>query len=287
MPSPAPTTSTTPSATAVGSPAPSTAPSQATAAPPESAANGTGAEAAEAPTQPSWRDGLLTDSDREEALKELIESTDSDRLIKQPKLAGLLGDLAEKRARVKEAEIEKRITERQEQARLRQLRDEDPYAYAQEHKRVEDEAAKAESDNAQHQRTLVVWAQDINNEIAELAQSLPPEIVKRLSSKKYDGTLGQGLRAYVSDIIEGSKEAWTAEAKEKFKTDMLPALRKEALAKLNGNEDDSVSDTGTGSSTGGALGQDEWQRNGKDRIWRQANKARINDALKNGRIRNL
>lgn len=225
-------------------------------------------------------------ADRDEVLQAILESTDSDRLLKQPKLSGLLGDLAEKRARAKEIEIERKVTERQEQARLRKLRDEDPYEYAAEHKRKEDEAKQAESAGAEHQRTLAVWAEDINNEIGALAQTLPREIVERLSTKKYEGTLGQGIRAYMVDIIEGSKEAWTAQAQEKFKKDLLPTLRKEALAALNGGASDSP-DTGGGSAPAGALGHDEWQRNGKDRIWRTANKARINEALTNGRIRPL
>jgi hypothetical protein len=285
MPSPAPTVST-PSATPVAPSAPSTESSQVTPAGSDVAANDTGTQAEGTPAQPSWRDALLT-ADRDEVLKELIESTDSDRLIKQPKLAGLLGDLAEKRARAKETEIEKRILERQEQHRLRTLRDEDPYAYAQEQKRQEDEATSAKALGEQQQRTLAVWASDINSEIASLAQTLPEDIVKRLSTKKYEGTLAQGLRAYVTDIIDGSKEAWTAEAQEKFKRDMLPALRKEALAKLNGNAEESPTDSGGGSAPAGALTQDEWQRNGSSRAWRQSNKDRVNEALSRGAIRPL
>lgn len=284
MASPAQATSVAPSATPAASPAPSTESSQAAPVPSESAANGTSTATEETTTQPAWRTEMLA-ADRDDVLRELLESTDSDRLLKQPKLSGLLGDLAEKRARAKEIEIERKVTERQEQARLRKLRDEDPYAYAQEHKRREDEAAAAESTTAEHQRTLVTWATDINNEIGALAQTLPRDIVEKLSTKKYEGTLGQGIRAYMSDIIDASKEAWTAEAHAKFTKDILPTLRKEALAKVNGT--DESPDTGSGQAAGGALGQSEWQRNGKDRAWRTANKERINEALTRGAIQPL
>lgn len=281
MAAPAQAASAAPKATPAAATSPSTESSQAPAATDESTANGLEGQATETPTQPSWRTEMLA-ADRDEVLKELLESTDSDRLLKQPKLSGLLGDLAEKRARAKELEIERRVTERQEQARLRKLRDEDPYAYAQEHKRQETEAAQAESTGEEHQRTLVVWATDINNEIGELAKTLPAELIAKLSTKKYEGTLGQGIRQYMTDIIEASKEAWTTEAHAKFTKDILPTLRKEALAKINGAEE-SV-DTGSGSAPAGALTQAEWARNGNDRTWRQANKARINEALGRGAL---
>jgi hypothetical protein len=285
MAAPAQAASTAPKATPAAATSPSTESSQVTTAATESAANGTDSQAEATTAQPAWKTEMLA-ADRDEVLRELLDSTDSDRLLKQPKLSGLLGDLAERRARAKEVEIERKVTERQEQARLRTLRDEDPYAYAQEHKRKEDEAAQAESDGAAHQRTLVTWATDINNEIGALAQTLPREIVEKLSTKKYEGTLGQGIRQYMSDIIDASKEAWTTEAHAKFTKDILPTLRKEALAKVNGGVDD-IPDTGSGASAAGALNHEEWQRNGKDRAWRTANKQRINDALANGRIRPL
>ncbi len=218
-------------------------------------------------------------------LSELLDSTDSDTLIKQPKLSGLLGDLAERRARAKETEIEKRVLERLDRQRLKELRDSDPYAFAQEVKRQEDEATQAQSATAENQRALAAWASDINAEISNLATTLPREIVEKLSKKQYQGTLGQGLRAYVVDLIEGHKEAWLSGQQEKWKADLLPALRKEALASVNGGESPDTSSGGT--SPAGALDQSEWQRNGSSRIWRQANKDRINDALRNGRIRPL
>lgn len=236
----------------------------------------------ESTTEPAWR-AALKDADRDALLRELLDSTDTDKLRKDPKLAGLIGDAAERRAKAKEAELREKILADAERERLRKLRDDDPYAYAEEEKKREQEAERKAQETRTETERVQSWASDIDKAIAEFAKStLPAELNEKLAKKEYTGSYADGLKAYVADVIDASKEGWIAEARKQWEKDILPALRKDALAQVNGGDS---ADVGRGAAPAGALTQDEWARNYRDSAWRRANRDRINEALASNRIR--
>lgn len=243
------TTSTPPAPT---SPQPTT---PATEAPKESAAN----TVSETPPAPDWRTA--------------IDSVDVKELLKHPRIAGTLGDLAQRRTREERAKWEAEVSERVEKARLDALRDNDPAQYVEEVKRLEAERQKA----ADSQAALF---KDFDETLNEMFTTLPKRDQEELAGKTFgEGFAGRkaALKEFATRIAKAEAADVSSKDRAKWEKEREAAIRKELLAELNGKEP--APDTGGGAPTPGALTWDEFNRNKNDRSWRLANRERVNQLV--------
>lgn len=206
-----------------------------------------------------------------------IDSVDPKELLKHSKIAGILGDLAQRRAREERQKWDAELRTREEDARLRALRDHDPAQYVEEEKRLEQERAQV----TQSQAAIY---KDFDDSLSEMYFQLPKKDQEELAGKSFgDGFAGRraALREFATRLAraEATTELSEASARDraKWEKEREAAIRKELLAELNGKEP--TPDTGGGTSAPGALTAEEFERNRGDATWRRANKDRINTLL--------
>ncbi len=178
--------------------------------------------APEPKTYTSWQDAL--------------KDADPEELLKHDVIAGRIGQVADKRAR-ELAAAQKRTddqraqveADRAENLRLRNLRTENPIAYANEMDRRD-----AVSDTmAEEIRRQAAVGADVQLELQKyVTANYPKEVVDSLAGKAYEGTLAQGVAQYYADLDKANHTHQRAEW-EKVER---PALRKQILAELNGGE---------------------------------------------------
>lgn len=309
--SPAAQPATTPSeggaATPTSAPAPKTASTPSTPAPaPSSAAT---ARTEGTPDTPSQDSGRVSTPDPE-ALRAHLRSMSADDLIDlSPDLKravdGRIGSLAHTQAQTLAQHMVQQELERREDMRddasvdalLSKVRsnDVDAYAAIEEIERIRAKraakAGQAEETNraveAQNQVVQAVW-RETDSMIEGFFRTLPVEVQRKLSAKKYPGGPGEARLAFlkeaaedmathregtaIGDRVEREVARRMAEAEK--------AIQSQKLADAAGREP-SV-DTSAGTPAHGALTVTEWAENAANRSWRIANKPRINAALKAG-----
>lgn len=242
--------------------APTTAPAP-TDAPTSDATASTDAAALETQGGADWR--------------AVLDGVDPEELLKHPKIAGRLGDLAEKRARALREQVRREVEAEMEAQRLRKLRDEDPFAFAQADREREQQLVQQARQAEQGTAVLARVQQDLASYVTE---HFPKDVVEKLAGKTYPGDYGQGMAAYIRDLTEATR-AHQEEAQRKA---LEPAIRKQVLAELNGDTSPEVAAGGTAAVSSGPVTQQEWNRNKSSRAWRMANRARINAGLTQGLI---
>ena len=153
-------------------------------------------------------------------------TADPDELVRRnPRLAGKVGELAQKQARSLAARQMQEETTRQTAEKERQLRDEDPTAYVDLLKAREGESAIAMSIRG-----------EMDGILYELHNSLPEEIAKELGGKRYDGSPIESRKAYLKEVIDRSVAVGVAKEKTKWHNEAKAAIKKEVLAELAGKE---------------------------------------------------
>ena len=251
---------TTPVTETASSPPATPAPEKtASEAPPETNAASPSPQTTTEPASPAWWTAL--------------DSVDPKELLKHPKVAGTLGDLAQRRATEERKKWEADRARAEEENRLRALRDNDPFKYVEEEKRIEAESQKQAATQAQ------VYG-DIDGMLNEMYVRLPEADQKELAGKAF----GEGIAGRKAALEEFSKRLArkevtdvTAKERAKWEKDAREAIRKEVLAEVNGKEP--APDTGGGQSAPGALTVEEFNRNRGDAQWRRDNRARIDTLL--------
>lgn len=182
----------------------------------------TDAPAPEPKTYTRWQDALA-DADPEE-------------LLKDDRIAGRIGQVADKRAREIAAEQKRsddlrkqQDADRAETQRLRELRSDNPVAYANEMER-RDASTDAIREEAGRQARM---AGDITGALGKyVTENYPKAVVEALAGKTYEGSYADGVAAYYADLDKANH----AHLRAKWEADERPALRKQILAELNGGE---------------------------------------------------
>ncbi len=179
-------------------------------------------ETPEPKTYTSWQDAL--------------KDADPEELLKDDRIAGRIGQVADKRAR--EIAAQQKATDdarkqveadRAETTRLRELRSENPMAYASEMER-RDATSDAIHEEARRQAAL---GGDITGELETYVKAnYPKEVYESLAGKTYPGTLAQGVAAYYGELDKANRAHLRAE----WERTERPALRKQILSELNGGE---------------------------------------------------
>lgn len=225
-----------------------------------------------------------------------IPELDPDELVrKHPRLAGKVGELADKLSRREReklrAEIQAEIEARIEEERRRKLRDEDPLAFAEydkeleeKRRRQEEERRRQEDLQKQFQATLAEYDTGVFHRIFFDA---PEPVQKKLAGKAYDGGPVEARLNYLKDLIAATVEHELADrlAKEKsrWEKEVKPAIEKEVLAKVRGEEPSP--DISAGGSTSNLITQDVFDRNRRDINWVRANRALIEESINKGLIK--
>lgn len=143
--------------------------------------------------------------------------------------AGQLADaLAEKRLekRIQEREIE--TLEKQE----REARSTDAWKAAE----LRDQIDSAKKGMDAQERGVYSNPEDFQRSIslslAQVQETLPETVRKKLQGKSYPGTYHEGLAAYIQDVVTETR----AHEKQRWEKEELPAREKAIRARINGGE---------------------------------------------------
>ncbi len=208
---------------------------------PESAQGGQ-AQALETPPKAEATPPVTPDP---EALRAYVESLDPDEVLRlNRRVAGKVGDLAQKQARQLADEQHREWLEKQAQAELtkiteerRRLRKEDPIAYAE-----YDEELERKQQETQRQIDVLreTWTSVDQQLLHKIFYSLPEADQKELGGKKYEGNEIESRLAFLQDMIDRSAgrkaEDRLAKERERWEREERPALQKEANAAAVANE---------------------------------------------------
>lgn len=206
---------------------PAKAPVAEVAAPPEpeTAANETVADDAEEPAPKTYKDW-----------REAIADADPDELLKDDRIAGRIGQVAEKRARDLKRQEEEKLTReketeeaKQDQEYLRKLRktDFDAYNSEMDKREASREAIQKEAGRA---RAL---ATDFTGRLDKWAnERFPKSVVEKFANTTYEGDFIDGVIHYIDDMESAHRD----EIRKEIEKELRPALRKQLLTELNGGE---------------------------------------------------
>ncbi|MDQ1307677.1 MAG: hypothetical protein QG671_3510 [Actinomycetota bacterium] len=287
----------TASAVAEPTPAPS---SPTTANPPEPTAPSTPGEAQVAPstpvqstaTQPETATAPTQSPTPDVDYWKWFETVDPEEALRRSRrLAGKVGELADRQARERQARWEAEREAREKEAELKRLRDEDPFKYVERQKEIE-----AEQEQAKKAVETSMSAAD--NLLMAMWNRLPPEVQTTLANKRYEGDAATSRLAFIDDVVEQlserkaternkkEKAAWEAEQKQllaKREREVAEAARKEALGSVNGSEP--TPDVGGGQPLNSLISQDEFDQNRRNPRWVSEHIDKINESVRHGRIR--
>jgi len=203
------------------SPPPEDATPQAEPAAAEEPSGGTEEHAA--PEPPEWLAQARQESDPEKMLAILAKNMPRDTLQRDETLAGLLGSLADRRARA--------LLAQQEQQRIEQERQEafqrgDLYTLGQYTQ------AELQQRYEQQQQVAQLEAGPFMTGVRQFQANLPQDVQQKIQGKTYapDGTPADGVAAYLAATVEALTEhRLEAELKKRE-----PALRKRFLSETVG-----------------------------------------------------
>jgi hypothetical protein len=172
---------------------------------------------------PEWLTQARAASDPKEMLKLLAKNLPREDLSRDDTLSGMLGDLADRRAR---ALIQQQQQQAVERERGEAYRRGDLYAlgqYAQQDMAAQQQQAQAQAD---------IQASPFMEGVRIFQQSLPPAVQLEVQGQTYapEGSPAEGLAAYLQAVARAAiKHGFDDELKQRE-----PALRKAYLTEANG-----------------------------------------------------
>jgi len=187
--------------------------------------------APDAPTAPApdvdwWRQARDAE-DPKEALALLTKHLPRDEVTKDPTLAGMLGDLAQRRAR---ALLEQQAKDQAEQARREALARGDYYQLG--------ELAAPEIIQAEQERQAAQSATPFMEGVVAFQQSLPPEVQAEIGGKQWGvgKTYAEGVQEYMNAAVQALASHRLNQSVEAELKKREPALRKALLSETVGQE---------------------------------------------------
>jgi len=194
-------------------------------------ASAASSEPTEATPAQSWQRGLLGRLFRNRpAADEASQEAPADE---QPSAISLTQEELDRRI---QAETDRREAKRAAQAlaeRKRKLRDEDPWAFAEEERTAE----QAQQVNAQVGNLFgQVGAEHDKYTIDPLVQALPEAERKRILAMEGAGVALDGRKLIVTEGLKALERVWKAEGAKDAETKLRrnPAFRKQVLAEMRG-----------------------------------------------------
>ncbi len=162
---------------------------------------------------------------------------------------GTLGDLADKRAKalyptLKEQEHEQTLSAEKADALARK-----DYVRVGE---IEDELQERKAKQTAATEPAFKFASEVQNDLARVATELfgadvVNAVASKLAGKPLDGSFGEGTAQWVKHLADEATKANESKLFSKWEKERLPALRKQLLAEINGEED--TPDVGGGGSS--------------------------------------
>jgi hypothetical protein len=218
-PTPARTRSSRRAATPVPAepPSDSSATAEVTEAPPTAERESTAEQSA---TPPEWLEQVRQTTDPKEMLQLLTRNLPKEDLASDRTLAGILGDLSDKRARQL---IEHQQREAAERAKRDAAQKGDLYALG--------ELAAPEVLQRAQQEAARSASSPFLDGVRAFQETLPAEVQAEVAGRDWPGTPAEGVRAYLQALVESAKNhEFDRELKRRE-----PALRKAWLSEANGN----------------------------------------------------
>jgi hypothetical protein len=144
-------------------------------------------------------------------------------------------------ARAVQAEVDRREARRKqeaERARLKQLRDDDPYAYAEETKRLEQENSQLETDNQRVSQVIRGTADAFDRAILDpLVLELPEQHALRRGLAESGGPVGvEGRAKLAKDAIAAIRADERARVEQRFRKD--PKFRAGLFREFRGEREE-------------------------------------------------
>jgi hypothetical protein len=249
------------------------------------AAASPGGETAPA-TEPASPDG-----DPEADFYRRLEALDPDELLKRSpglkrKLDGRVGEVADKLARDRLARLQAEAEERQRMATLTKLAEDDPYALAEEWKKIAAERERVEAVRQEQERLAAQTYESVDTFIRREFYELPYPVQVKLSQRVYEGTPDEARLQFARDKHKALME-YAAEEHEKALAPKLAeqrrlaeeAAKKEALGEVLGSEASPDVGGGHAAVDGAAVTWEALAAHSGDNDWFRRNEARINKLL--------
>jgi hypothetical protein len=200
------------------------------ASPPAAAPAPTDAEpgpAAEAEGEPEWLQHIRTSKDPKEILAALTKNMSRDEVVRDPTLAGLIGDLGQKRAKqLLEEQSAARIEHEKRQALARG----DTYRLG--------ELTAPEVQRQVQQSQAAESTAPFMEGVARWQAKLPEEVQRQIQGRQYGagGSYADGVEQYLEAVADAMISHRLNERVEQEIKHREPALRKAWLGETNGAE---------------------------------------------------
>jgi len=271
------------------------------ATPAEASDQGDGAESTKTE---DWRAAFADASDPRDLFQRAARTLSREEMLRDPTIAGILGDAADKLERRRSAEREREAeATRQREAEAARERELDELVENEDILSL-GERALEERRMLREQRTADEAQRQRQGEVSEAFQSRATDVLNRFvdaqdaairaklqelarsrgEAYQLAGDWDDGYRMWLADMVGVHTEA----ARQNWERTTRQALRQELLGEIESGEAGASPEIGSGS--GGAAGgqvvtQAEWDANRRDTSWRRANHDRIMRAVADGRIR--
>lgn len=253
--------------------------------------------AAEAKTA-AWMQDFSDAADPLDLLRRISKSVSREELLKDPTLAGIIGDQADRLERKRTADREKANQEEAErkaaeerQRRLEEAADDDDLLtlgeLTKEHVLTDREKRIQANAEAERQAEAAQLASAVaRGALDAFVDSRTPAVRTKLQqlagTKAYSQEFNQGFQEWMADAVA----AEVANAQSEWEKNLRESIRREVLGEIE-SEQESDPEVGGGSAASGEgmVTQAEWDANRRDMAWRMKNLDRLNRSIAAGVIR--
>jgi len=176
-------------------------------------------------TPPEWLEQVKNASDPKQMLALLTKNLPKEDLSRDDVLAGMLGDLSNRRAK---ALLQEQEQQRLERERLEAYQRGDLYALGQH------SAAELQERQRQLEEQSQLATSPLMRVIRRFQEGLPPEVQQQVQGRTYapDGTPEEGLAEYLRAVVDAAKNHGLDDEIKRRE----PALRKALLSDTVGSE---------------------------------------------------
>lgn len=266
---------------------------------PQTPPEASGTDAGDAAKTDAWRSDFSDATDPLDLLRRISKSVSREDLLKDPTLAGVIGDTADRLERKRQAEREKADADRREREaaderrrRLEQAAEEDDLLTLGEitkeqvltdREREIEQNARAEREAEAAKLASAVAKGALDAFVDARPQAIRTRLQQLAGTKAYSTEFNAGFQEWLADVVETS----VADAQASWEKTLRQSIRTEVLGEIEAEQDANpeVGGAGAAASGQGLVTQAEFDANRHDRAWLRTNLDRLNRSLAAGAIR--
>ena len=225
-----------------------------------------------------------------------LSPKDKAELRKHPLIAGIAGDIGQRRAQELFNTWKAQQDREREEREAEQLLENDPDTFIERERQRRQQRQQEQGVQQQIVQAQSTWQNGALGAIKRFQDELPEEVQAVVSGKRYaeNGTFDDGLYEYIKDVsdnfVKHQVKTLEASVEKKLRPKLERELREKILEEIREEQNASepspgTNGTGRPAGTGAVIDQKVWDANRHNRQWRLEHKAQINEALEAGRIR--